>query len=114
MPKNRTIKSSMKTATSELKTIFANQKIEVHKMDILMGPLSLSIKSFGRDIRSKNFSKYWRRSDGWNCNLDALGFVPIFGDKMKPGYTVTFRNRNPFPVKIRCRMTRNIIHQNLK
>ncbi len=101
MPKNRTILSSMKTATSELKTIFANQKIEIDKMDILMGPFKLINKEFWqRYTNARILVNIGAGQTAEIAILDALGFVPIFGNKMKPGYTVTFRNRNPFPVKI--------------
>ena len=101
MPKNRTIKSSMKTATSELKTLFKNQKTEYNKMDILMGPFKLINNEFWKTYTNgRIIVNIGAGQTAEVVILESLAFMPIFANNIKPGYTVTIKNPNPFPVTI--------------
>jgi len=101
IPKNRTIKGEMKTATSELKVLFGKLKTEMDKLDVLMGPFKLTNKEFWQ--RYTNARILVNIGAGMTAEiliLDKLAFVPIFADKLKPGYMVTLRNPNPYMVKV--------------
>jgi hypothetical protein len=108
MPKNRTIKSSMKTATSELKTLFKQQKLEFKKLDILMGPFKISNSGFWKTYtNARILVKIGAGQTAESIILGPLAFVPIFENKIKAGYTITVKNPNSFPVALSLTNTPN-------
>ena len=105
---SRNITGGMKTATSELARLDKDLMKEIYELDILMGPFKISEYEFwSRYTNARIIVDIGAGATAEQVILLPMGYVPVFENKLKPGYTVTFRNPNPFPVLLALMNTPN-------